>query len=94
MRKFSKVLIFLLLLSSFALPIAAVNADLKPAQSDELHFRFGSGSEALNWDPVVYDASWGNTYRWATLESLFTTYEDWDGSLSTVIPIILKILFV
>ena len=88
MRKFSKMLIYLLLLSSFALPIAGINADLGPAQSDELHFRFGSGSEALNWDPVVFDASWGNTYRWATLEGLITTYDGWDGNMSTVIPML------
>lgn len=88
MRNYSKLLIFLLLLSSFPLPILAVNAHLEPAQSEELHFRFASGSEALNWDPAVYDASWGNQYRWATLEGFFTTYSDWNGSLDTVHPML------
>ena len=69
MKKLSRNLILILIISAFLLPIIPIMANPKPAQADPLTIRFGTTSTNLDWDPVVYAASPADAARWATLEN-------------------------
>lgn len=88
MKKYSNYLVFTLMLFTLLIPSAAVNANLKPAQDEEIHFTIGQGTYTLQWDPAIYQPSLGDTYRFATLENLVTVLDDWDGTPEGVLPML------
>jgi ABC-type transport system substrate-binding protein len=88
MRKTSKTLVIILVLSSFLTPIISVNASLKTAQSDEIHFRFGIGDNALSWDPANYEDSWAGVYRFAALENFVTVWNNFSGDPNEAVPML------
>lgn len=88
MRKYSKILIIFLLLSSVIFPFIPIRANPVPSQA-EVHFRVSVGTTVLDWDPVSHNPSTGNTYRDATLENMITIKDGWDGAnLDELIPVL------
>ena len=86
MRKFTKILVLMLLFSSFAIPFLPVTAEPKPAQADPLIFRFGVQSTAGDWDPAIRYAAPADVARFPTLEGFVTYPAYWNGDVNTLIP--------
>ncbi len=88
MKKLSRNLVLILIISAILIPFIPIMANPRPAQDETLTLRFGTTSTNLDWDPTIYAASSADAARWATLENFVVFPAGWNGELELLQPML------
>ncbi|MHA2400739.1 MAG: ABC transporter substrate-binding protein [Promethearchaeota archaeon] len=85
MQKFSKKLIFILLVSALVLPLIPARA--QPAEAPT--FRVGlNGGAVGSWDSIIASAGFAAFYGGSTLEPFMYWPYNWSGSFDDLVPVL------
>ncbi len=88
MKRFTKNLVLLLIVSTLVIPFIPVIAEPKSAQEDKVVFRYGVQISPAggDWDPAIRRASNADSARFPSLEGFVRYPAYWNGDIADLQP--------